>query len=284
MDDKSLISRYLAINKFMNSEYNFTTIMAWQFVYETEYTIANDCLLLKGTSEGTTYFYFPLGEVKNVGAALYTLIEHCKKMGMPLMLVNVSEGMSDILDSIGMSDMFSWEERRDAADYIYNRQRLITLSGKKLHGKKNHLNFFNNNFESRLVPIDESNIQDCEKMLKAEISQRSTRPHEEMNATFMALRYRQEFELTGRAMYADDKLAGVILAEIHHGVAIIQIAKSDISFRGASVALFQKFLMDNFEECTHVNMMEDLGLEGLRRAKLSYDPENLIEKRIFHLK
>jgi len=284
MQDKSLIIRYLAINKFKNSEYNFTTIMAWQFAYECEYTIAHDCLLLKGVSDGNVYFYFPLGTPENVKAVLYALIEHCKAAELPLVLANVSDDMLAMLECVGMVDMFDKEEHRDAADYIYRREKLVSLSGKKLHGKKNHLNFFNNNYDSRLEPISDSNIAACEKMLKAEITERSTRPHEEINATFMALRYRDEFGLRSGALFVDDFLVGVILAEHHHDMALIQIAKSDVSYRGASVALFQKFLSENFEDCEYVNFMEDLGLEGLRRAKLSYDPDHLIQKNMLRLK
>jgi len=284
MDDKDMVNKYLAINKFENSEYNFTTMMAWQFVYGCDYAFANECLLLRGFSDGKTYFYFPLGYAESVKGALHALMAHCEAESLPLMLVNVSSGMLDILEASGMAEMFDKDCRREAADYVYKRDRLVSLSGKKLHGKKNHLNFFNNTYESRLEPIDASNIDECEKMLKAEISERSTRPHEEMNSTFMALRYRDELGLVARALYANDELAGVIIAEQHHNVALIQIAKADIGYRGASVALFQKFLEDNLQDCEYVNFMEDLGLEGLRRAKLSYDPDHLVDKCLLTLK
>jgi len=284
MDDKEIINQYLDINKFKNSEYNFTTIMAWQFVYETHYTITDDCMILKGFEDNRAYFYFPLGKPENIKSALHSLMKHCEALDIPLSLINASAEMLDILVDIGMRDLFDLDCRRDAADYVYKREKLVTLSGKKLHGKKNHLNFFNNNYESELVPIDDSNIEACEELLKIEITERSTRPFEELNSTFMALRYRDEFGLIGRALFADGNLAGVILAERHHEFALIQIAKANISYRGASVALFQKFLADNLTDCEYVNFMEDLGLEGLRRAKLSYDPEYLVEKCILHLK
>ncbi|MCL2853464.1 MAG: phosphatidylglycerol lysyltransferase domain-containing protein [Defluviitaleaceae bacterium] len=284
MDDKDIINQYLSINKFENSEYNFTTIMAWQFVYETTYTIEHDCLLLQGHSDDRTYFYFPLGKRENIKPAFHCLMDYCKTAGLPFSLVNVSSGMLSILEEIGMLELFEREDRRDAADYIYRHDKLVTLSGKKLHGKKNHFNFFNNNYDSRLEPIGESNIDVCEKMLKTEIAERSTRPYEEMNATFMAFRYRDEFGMVARALFADNELVGVILAEKHHDTALIQIAKANVAYRGASVALFQMFLSEHFNDCEYVNFMEDLGLEGLRRAKLSYDPERLIEKSILHLK
>ena len=284
MDDKNMINRYLAINRFKNSEYNFTTIMAWQFVYETAYTTVHDCLLMQGLLDGKAYFYFPLGRPENIKSALLCLMDHCGAEGLPLSLANVSSAMISVLEDIGMYDLFEREDRREAADYIYRHDKLVSLSGKKLHGKKNHLNFFNNNYESRLEPIGKSNIEACEKMLKTEIAERSTRPYEEMNATFMALRYRDELRLISRALFADDELVGVILAEDHHDVALIQIAKANVAYRGASVALFQKFLSEHFTHCEYVNFMEDLGLEGLRRAKLSYDPDHLVEKSILHLK
>jgi hypothetical protein len=73
-------------------------------------------------------------------------------------------------------------------------------------------------------------------------------------------------------------LAGVIIAQNHHGTALIHIAKADVEIRGASVALFAYFLRENLTECEYVNFMEDMGIEGLRQMKESYYPEFLIEK------
>jgi hypothetical protein len=231
-----------------------------------------------GVTEGETYFYFPLGHERNIEAAITTLTHHCQACGLVLTLLNVSRGMIDCLSNLGMLERFRQIDQRDTYDYIYKREKLVLLSGKKLHGKKNHLNAFNTSYDSHLVPIDETNIGLCERMLKSEITQRSTRPHAELNATFMALRYREELGLVAQALFADTHLAGVIMAEQHHEFVLVQIAKTDVSFRGASVALFQKFLANNFTQCEYANLMEDLGLDGLRRAKLSYDPDELIDK------
>lgn len=285
LEDKNLIKKYLYINRFRNSEYNFTTIMAWQFVYQTQYAIANDCLLLKSTAEdGTTYFYFPLGHIQNIEAAILSLKAHCKAVGLPMILMNVSQEMFAILEALNMRQIFKETEIRDLADYVYMREKLITLSGKKLHGKRNHLNFFNANYEARLEPITEANQHLCEKMLRNEIQERSTRPYEELNATFMALRYRDEFGLSSGALFVEDTIIGVILGECHYDVSVIQVAKANVSYRGASVALFQRFLSEHLENCQFVNFMEDMGSEGLRKAKLSYSPDHLVNKSILHLK
>lgn len=279
MEDKNIIKKHLYINRFRNSEYNFTTIMAWQFVYQTQLALANDCLLLKSTaSDGTVYFYFPMGHPENIEKAIFSLKEYTASVGLPLILMNVSAEMFAVLEELNMRHLFEEEEIRDLSDYVYQREKLITFSGKKLHGKRNHLNFFDANYDSRFEPITSENEALCEKMLRSEIEQRSTMPYEELNATFMALRYRDEFGLSSGALYVDDAVVGVILGECHHDESVIQIAKADISYRGASVALFQRFLSEHLESCPYVNFMEDMGSEGLRKAKLSYAPDHLVTK------
>ena len=285
MEDKSLIKKHLYFNRFRNSEYNFTTIMAWQFVHQTQLAIVEGCLLLKSTAEdGTVYFYFPLGPVENIERALHAIKAHCDAVGLPMILMNISTEMFAILDQLNMRHLFEGQEVRDLADYVYQREKLITLSGKKLHGKRNHLNFFLTNYESRMEPITEENQALCEKMLRSEIEQRSSRPYEELNATFMALRYRDEFGLSSGALYVEDDVVGVILGECHHDESVIQVAKADIAYRGASVALFQFFLSEHLENCHYVNFMEDMGSEGLRKAKLSYAPDHLVTKSTLRLK
>lgn len=283
INDKEIFKKYLEINKFENSEYNFTTWVAWQVVYQLKYAVIEDCLCVLGCNQGSEYSYFPLGEKGNVRKALDVLMTYFKETNKNFVLMSLSQKMLDFMKEFDMLHIFSQDNRRDFADYVYKREKLISLSGKKLHGKRNHFNFFENNFSYNLVPITDENESECRDKLKELIVGRSLNPGEELNATNMVLRYRDKLNLDGSALYVEGNLVGIILGECHHGTSIIHIAKSDVNYRGAAVALFKLYLEQYLCHCEHVNFMEDLGIEGLRKAKLSYDPDYMIEKSILTL-
>jgi hypothetical protein len=284
IEDKALFKQYLEINQYENSEYNFTTWTAWQVVYQLKYTIIEDCLCVLGENEGAEYAYFPLGTPENTKKAISALIADFKEREKPFVFMSLSQKMLDLLKEFDMLDLFSQDNRRDFADYVYLREKLIALSGKKLHGKRNHYNYFEQNFSFELKPITDENEGVCRDKLKELIVGRSLNPGEELNATNMVLKYRERLNLESAALYVEGSLAGVILGECHHGTSIIHIAKSDVSYRGVAVALFKLFLEKHLCHCTYVNFMEDLGIEGLRKAKLSYDPAYMVEKSILKLK
>lgn len=283
ISDLELFKQHIQMNPFYNSEYNFTTMVAWQVVMQLEYTIIEDCLCVRGVTIGSDkkeFFYFPLGKKTNIEKALHIIIKDFTDKKKPLILMSLSQPMMDMLEEFGLLDKFQKETRRDFADYVYTREKLTTLAGKKLHGKRNHYNYFINNYDYSMVPITPENEPDCRLKIKSLIIERSLNPEEELNATMMALYYRDELGLKGCCLYAGKELVGIILGECHHGMTVVQIAKSDVSFRGASVALFKLFLSEHFQKCEYVNLMEDMGLEGLRQAKLSYNPDFFIEKSI----
>ena len=278
LHDKQIIKTYLSKTKYLNSEYNFTTLYAWQEAYNIKYAIYNDCLCLVGKVDGKDYCYFPVGDDDKAYESFVDMFKMFRKQEKDFLLVSASERMLNILKQKDLCDCFCLEEKRDFFDYVYKREKLVTLSGKKLHGKRNHFNFFANNYKHELVNITSENEKDCEKLFSSLIMERSESAEEELNATLKILRNREELGMTGKCLYIEGNLSGVILAEQHHGMALIEIAKADLNYRGAAVALFKLFLEQNFVDCEYVNFMEDLGIEGLRKAKMSYSPDMYIEK------
>jgi hypothetical protein len=278
--DYALFQQHLGINRFLNSEYNFTTLFAWQAAYQMEYALVEGCLCVKARGAEGEYFYYPLGERDRVEAALGVLLDHARQKNIPLVLMSLSESMLECLREFPLTRRFTPEPRPALFDYIYPREQLAGLKGKKMDGKRNHFNFFIKNYDWALTDITPDNLPECRAKLREFILARSENPEEELSATNTALEHRAALNLVCKCLYADGQLAGVIMAENHHGTALIQIAKSDVTFRGASVALFRLFLEENFTGCASVNFMEDMGLPGLRNAKMSYHPDHFIEKSV----
>ena len=278
IDDKAIFETYLKINEYHNSEYNFTTLFAWQEAYKIKYTILHNCLCIFGEDQGEEYAYFPLGEKHDVSKALCCIFKYFKEKDRVFRLISLSEKMLCFLREKKLEEQFDILPQRGFFDYIYKREKLVTFSGKKLNAKRNHLNYFYNNYKYEFMDITNENEAACQEKLSDLIFSRSLDSQAEFIATMKILKNRETIGLIGKVLYVQGEIVGIILGQYHHGMALIEIAKADIDYRGASVALFQLFLKDNLTDCEEVNLMEDLGLEGLRKVKLSYKPEYLIEK------
>ncbi|GHU51291.1 hypothetical protein AGMMS49975_04220 [Clostridia bacterium] len=284
LSDRELLMSYIKKSEFLNSEYNFTVMFASAFVYGITYSVVENCLCARGVDgNGQECIYFPQGGSADCVRALPVLIEHMRSLPN-CKLSLLSDKMLGILKSCGLYDEFSYAPRRDSYDYVYTRESLVNLSGKKLHGKRNHFNYFVNNYSYELRDITDADADSCRAFLKAVITDRSRDGVTELNYTLMMFDNYKELGLCGKLLFANGTLCGLVLAENHVGYALLHIARCDTAFRGASVALFKLFLTENLTDCEYVNFMEDIGLEGLRKAKLSYAPEFFIEKSDAFLK
>ena len=283
-DDFAVFQRYIDINKFINSEYCFTTLFTWQKAFHIKFAIIENCLCANGGWDNLEYYYLPLGEKNDIRRALATLIEYRTASGKPFRLMSVSDDMINLLGEIDMLDKFEKEEKREFSDYVYKREKLITLSGNKLHGKRNHFNFFTMNNVYAMEDITEQNIGECRDMLINAIDRRSANADDELDVTMKALDNRDALNLTGGALIVNGAVEGVVLAEEFYGMAIMNIAKANVEIRGASVALFKLFLEKYLTGCEYVNFTDDMGVEGLRRAKLSYAPDYMIDKYVLTIK
>jgi len=284
--DRTHIEKYLKINDYINSEYSFVTWYGWQGLFSHRHSIVENCLCVFGKTPsrenepGLEFVNFPLGEKNDVKRALLYLLEYFSKKGKRLTLMSVSNLMLNTLEEIDLIDYFTVERERDREDYIVPRENFITLTGKKLHTKRNHYNFFVDNYNAEIIPITESLIPECQTMLSDIIEDRSISPNAELSVTNVLLKQRDALGLKGGVLFADSKAIGVILGECRGDNSIIHIAKADVNYRGASVALFKLFLEGHFATCPHVNLMDDMGIEGLRRSKQGWRPEYMAEYNI----
>jgi len=282
LSDKEMVEKYLSIDNYINSEYSFVTWYGWQWLYAHRHTIIENCLCVFGKTKdsGRGFVNFPLGKKDDIKRAILFLVNYFNKKNKPLVLMSVSDIMLKTLDEIGLLHHFKVENERDREDYVCLRQNFTLLSGKKLHRKRNHYNYFIENYNAVLTPISDDMIPECQKMLAQIIEDRSISPHSELSVTNVLLKNRNALGLQGSILHVDNTPMGVILGEDRSDNVIIHIAKANVSYRGASVALFKLFLEQNFTQCQYVNLMDDMGIEGLRRSKMGWRPAYLAQYNI----
>ncbi len=275
--DKELFDKYLSNN--VRSAYNFTTNYIWSGKDKLKISVEDDYLFILWDIGSHSRMLYPKGFGKNKKEAIGKACEFMKNMGVAPKFTHLSE--EDVLE---MKEMFSGEFRfeydKNGSDYIYDTNKLISLSGKKLHSKKNHLNSFKrkNNFVYRRITSED--IPRCKELFelwyndKEEITRLMPESRE---ATYKLLDNLYELNLIGGLIEIEGKVVACTVGErLTSDTALIHVEFADTSYGGTYAAINQQFAEHEWSDTQFINREEDMGNEGLRKAKESYQPLKLL--------
>ena len=277
-EDKDLFNKFFEKDGRLSQEICFSNLYMWKTGYNMKYDIVDGFLVVfAGYEPIGEYFHYPLGH----GDKKEVLVKLDRFMTEKYGTYSIRKLMDYEMQELSelMPGKFTFEKNREFYDYIYKTQDLINLSGKKYHSKKNHLNTFRNTYDYKYHKITEENILKCKKCVCDWIKERNNDPDmeeyiaaEKMFDNFFVL------GLKGAFLTVDDQVVAVTVGENNFGTAIIHLEKAIPEIKGAYAAINQMFLQNEFADLNYVNREEDLGIEGLRKAKLSYHPAILLEK------
>lgn len=290
LDKKELINKYLNQRCTQNSEFTFTNLFMWRKSYDIKYAIINDnfCLMPKHVG-GPRSATFPLGGFK-VKETIEEIIEYFEQKGeIPLIRLYNDEAVEELNNLF--PDKFNITEDINSNDYVYRVEDLINLSGKKYHTKKNHINKFKSlyNYEySRLAPTDADECLELyNKWYKAKVDENLMNVSEEYEAVKEFLDNLDALDAIGGCIRVDGKMVAFSFGEPLSGcnkTAVIHLEHADTDYQGAYPMINREFLMHEWSDFEFVNREEDMGLEGLRKAKLSYRPAFMVKKYVATLK
>lgn len=276
INDREWVNKILKNSYCPSLEYNFTTLFIWSDIYNTQIRECEDCLLVRYGTDKKSYL-FPIG--KNVDKALSWLIENCGDF----QLLGLVKEQKELLESL-YPGKFEYLEDRNMSDYIYKAESLLTLSGKKLSSKRNHINRFVENHPNWCYePIDKDNMTVVDKMhdewMKINNCDEKHGLIDEACAVKKALKYFNELELKGGLLKTGGKVIAFSIGdELNKDTFIVHIEKAFADIQGAYPMINKQFVIHNCEEYEFVDREEDTGDEGLRKAKLSYNPYKILEK------
>ena len=180
-------------------------------------------------------------------------------------------------------DELEFFETRDCEDYLYAAESLATLSGKKLHGKRNHINAFSAAHEWSVSPLTPADFEACRRILAAWAQEHEGASVEnERCAIERALNAFDVLELHGLLLIADGEAVGFTMGSmLTANTLCVHFEKALPEVNGAFPVIHREFvrwMLQRFPSLSFVNREDDMGLENLRRAKLSYRPLELIRK------
>ncbi len=281
--DKPWMDEALTLGHRGSLEYNFTSNFIWSEVYKLSAARFDDRLVVMSEAdpEGPS-FIFPSG-AGPVAPVVRALAQYTKARGVPLVFNTVLNEDKEKLEA-EFPGIFLFEEDRRDFDYVYDAQRLITLSGKKLSSKRNHVNRFQqDNRDWSYEAITLQNIGEAHQMSLEWCKQAGCRENpglfSESCAVEKAFRHFFDLKLTGGLLRDGRRVVAYAMGEpLNPDTYIVHIEKAFYDVHGAYQMINQQFARENAGGFRYINREDDTGDEGLRRAKMSYDPELLVVK------
>ena len=189
-----------------------------------------------------------------------------------------------------MKDKFIMEPNRDSFDYVYNREDLATLKGNKFQQKRNHVNRFmktypNWEYKSTTLELIKLCIEKENEWFNSNDDYKHQDIDNERQALLFAMNHAEEIGIKGGVLFVDGNIVAFTFGfPINHKTFGVHFEKADINYTGAFTVINQMFAKDIPAEFEYINREEDLGIEGLRKAKTSYNPAFLITKGLITLK
>ena len=284
---KPLFDSYFRARRYESSHYNFTNFYMWRRGFQLRWAEADGVLYIIGEWQGKALAIQPITEPDKWAQAVANIIESYKASDQNFYFSGVEQDFADFLTSYKADGVsFILSEERDAEDYVYLADKLITLSGRKLHSKKNHLNAFRKAHpEAEYLPITPELVPACLAELESWYEHRAPEEQDdpyftfEHDATVEILSDFPFFGLKGGAIKLGDRVIAFTFGEaLNDDTVVVHVEKADPDVREAFPAINQGFIEHAWSDMTYVNREEDLGLEGLRKAKESYKPVTMIKK------
>ena len=286
IEDKQWVEPLLRESKKYGCEYSFGDMYIWQSIYDIE--IANyNGFFVSFNGAGFNAYCCPVGN-GNKKEVIEAMMQDAQQRGIEFKMFGLVKECTEDLERL-FPGKFEIEEIRDSFDYIYNTQDLINLSGKKYHGKRNHIAYFKKNNSWTYEPITRENIPQCIAMNEVwEKLNREKDPEgidDELVAINKSFENYEKLNFKGGVLKVDGQIVAFTFGEeMNKDIFCTHVEKAFSDIRGAYPMINREFAERELSQYKYINREDDTGLEGLRRAKLSYYPAILLEKYMARLK
>lgn len=282
--DKERFDAWAREENSRSADYNFGTMFLWDSAFPRFVADAPFHLILLRAEGRQPAFLWPIGN-SDKAAVIAAAREYAAANGSPLVFRGLEERHAAALEAL-MPGAFEITEERDWADYVYEAEKLATLAGKHLHGKRNHINrFLDEHDEWRFEPLVPEMFDECWALLEGWTEHADTDqglPDGERAAISRAFENFDALGLLGGALYADGQLLGFTLGnKISEDAFQVRFEKARGDMNGAYPMVnreFVRLILERYPEIRYVNREDDMGLENLRKSKESYYPAFLIRK------
>ncbi|MDO5570499.1 MAG: phosphatidylglycerol lysyltransferase domain-containing protein [Bacteroidales bacterium] len=287
LSDKTLIESYTHKFNSRDCDLAFSNIISWSFLYKTEIAEIDGFLLFKFITKhlgkDRIMYMFPIGD-GDIKEVLDKMEEDAiKNTGESLMMLGVHNEDKQLLEE-KCPDEYFFFPNRNFSDYIYLKQDLIELKGKKFQAHRNHINKFKSLYNYTFEPFTKENIEEClifenEWVEKQKGIKNDEEIDNEHTAICNALSNFQQLDIIGGIIRVDGKIVAFSFGTaVCKNTFVVHVEKGDIDYDGVYRVINQEFAKHLPENFIYLNREEDMGIEGLRRVKIAYQPVFILDK------
>ena len=282
-EDREIYQKYLCCGSQRGCEYSFANLYLWgrQSVAE-----AHGHAVLFSQFNRRTVYPFPVGN-GDKKAVLEAIMLDAKERGIPCRITGILEEDREALEAL-FPGKFRIHCDRDSYDYVYDINDLADLKGRKYQRKRNHCNRFRQEFPNyEVIPITEALIPQIRNLSEKWYAQKllenpESDYHMEKAALFRALDHYTALEMEGLALCIGEEMVAFTMGSFMCCSTIdVHFEKALSEAEGAYPVInfeFARYIRSKYPQVQYLNREDDMGLEGLRKAKLSYYPHHLVEK------
>ena len=282
LEDRQEFEEILAASEVRGCEYTFANLFFWG---RQEIAFLHGCVAIFAHFDGCSVYGYPFGPGDR-RAVLQEMLEDARQRGIPCRI-----GSLTVQDQQELSQWFPEDflirEDRDGQDYVYAIDDLADLRGRKFQRKRNHVNRFRAIHEGFTVePITRQNMQEVQDLVSTWYHDRMQKSGGdyllEQVALDRAFRYYEQLQLDGIALRVDGELIAMTMGSFLYSHTMdIHFEKAREDIDGAYAAVnceFAGYLREKYPDLQYLDREDDMGLEGLRKAKTSYNPHHMVEK------
>lgn len=283
IEDMPLYKEYLWDGVERGCEYALANLFMWG---EQKATILCDHMVIFSHFNDMYVYPYPIG-TGDKRKVLDALMEDAKERGIPFRISGMCDEKKKGLETF-YANQFAFFGGQDSDDYVYDINDLADLKGRKYHKKKNHYNRFKKTYpDYRIEPIGAGNIEHVKKMVALWYEEKMIESPDmdfamEHRALDKALNYYNELALEGLALYVENELVAFTLASRISEITFdVHFEKALSKIDGAYAFInceFAKYIREKYPMIQFLDREEDMGIEGLRKAKESYYPHHMIAK------
>ena len=284
LEDSEIINSKLQSQNYRASDLCFTNLYAWGRKFNTQFAVTDDWLFIRfKDNDGRNSYLKPIG-TGDIKEGIEFILEDHKQFDTIFQMRGLTKRMIEEVE-LAFPGTFNFKLNRSVSDYIYTVDKLKDLKGKKLQSKRNHINRFNreNDWKYKTLTNNPELVKECKVMLDKwmELNKDEKDPsliYDDLATTIMLENF-ERFNLRGGLICVDNEIVAFSIgAPLTKDTIVVHVEKAFTSIHGAYTIINQQFAQHETDGYTYINREEDMGVENLRRAKLSYQPDILLEK------
>ncbi len=286
LEDKAWIDPLVWAEGSSSADFNFGNIYLWDEAFHQMVGRMNDRVLVLPCYSEAPFWAWPVG-TGDPAPVLAEMRAYAKARGFSFVLRGVTQDHLPIIQEI-FPGAFDVTTERPLWDYIYSAEKLATLSGKKLHGKRNHINRFEAEYDWSFAPLSHEDFSECMALLDEWNAENLEGDHDDIGAADEYTAIQRAFEsydalgLEGGILRISGKPVAFTLGEpVCEHTFVVHFEKAHADINGAYPMVNREFVRQILRlhpGIQWINREDDMGHESLRQSKESYHPDHMVEK------